>query len=113
MEKNQLARKYELMFIVDARLSDDEKQSNFKDLTDLVTKSGGKIINSRVWLEKHKLSFKINKCAEGTYYLINFEAEGSVINKIKTVLKINERILRCAITHVEKHTAMEPTTVRA
>ncbi len=113
MEKNQLARKYELMIIVDARMSDDEKQSFFKDMTDLVSKSGGKIINSRVWLEKHKLTFKINKIAEGTYYLINFEAEGNVINKIKPVLRINERILRCAIAHVEKHTAIEPTAVRA
>ena len=107
MEKSELMRKYELMVIVDAKLTDDQKQSVFKELTDLVAKNGGKIVNSRVWLEKHKLAFKINKCTEGTYYLINFESDGSVINKIKPVLRINERVLRLSITHVEKHAAVE------
>ena len=107
MEKSELIRKYEIVVIVDARLSEVEKQSVFKELTDMVTKSGGKIINSRVWLEKHKLTFKIKKCTEGTYYLINFEGEGDVINKIKPVLRLNERVLRSAIAHVQKHATVE------
>lgn len=111
MEKSELVRKYELMVIVDAKLADDMKQSIYKELTDMITKSGGKIINSRVWIEKHKLTFKINKCTEGAYYLVNFEGEGAVINKIKPVLRLNERILRSTFAHVEKHAAVETARV--
>ena len=107
MEKSELVRKYEIMLIVDSKLAEDAKQSVLKEVTDTVTKNGGKIINSRVWLDKHRLTFKINKCSEGTYFLINFEAESSVANKIKPVLRLNERVLRFVITQVNAHAPVE------
>ena len=105
--ENELVRKYELMVIVDARLNEEEKDAIFKEVADVVTKSGGKLINSQVWLEKHKLAFEIKKCREGTYYLVNFEADGIVNDKIKSALKLNERVLRSAISKAEKN-ASEP-----
>ena len=95
--ENELLKKYELMVIVDGRLSQDEKTAVFKETTDTVTKSGGKIINSQVWLDKHKLTFPIKKCKEATYYVVNYEADGSVNAKAGAALKINERVLRYAI----------------
>src|SRR5262245_61139180 len=99
--ENELMRKYELMVIVDARLSQDDKTAVFKEATDTVTKGGGKIINSLVWLDKHKLTFEIKKCKEGTYYLINYEADGSVNEKVRSTLRINERVLRFVIEKQE------------
>ncbi|HBR14879.1 MAG TPA: 30S ribosomal protein S6 [Candidatus Omnitrophica bacterium] len=98
MEKSELVRKYELVVIVDAKLTQEEKETIYKEATDAVTKGGAKIINNHVWLEKHKFTFRIKKCHEGTYYLIAFEGEGSEIEKIKSVLRVNERVLRFAIT---------------
>ena len=72
MEKNELTRKYELVVIVDAKLTNEMKEAVRKEVTDTINKRGGKVINSQVWLEKHKLTFQIKKCNEGTYYLINF-----------------------------------------
>ena len=37
--------KYELIFIVDSRLSDAEKSDVSKQVTDLIAKTNGKIIN--------------------------------------------------------------------
>ena len=95
--ENELVKKYELMVIVDARLSQDDKNAVFKEATDVVTKNGGKIINSQVWLDKHKLTFPIKKCKEATYYVVNYEADGSLNEKARASLRINERILRYAI----------------
>ena len=61
---NELLRKYELMIIVDAKLNNEEKSSIFKEANDSVSKNGGKVINSQVWMEKHKLSFDIKRCKE-------------------------------------------------
>lgn len=97
---NELKRKYEAMIIVDAKLPTPEKESIFKESTDAVSKGGGQVINNQVWLEKHRMSFPIKKCQEGTYYLINFEGVGEVNTKIRQTLKLNEKILRFAITHV-------------
>ena len=100
--ENELVRKYELMVIIDARLSQDDKNAVFKESTDVVTKNGGKIINSQIWLDKHKLTFPIKKCKEATYYMVNYEADGSVNEKARAALKINERILRYAIEKIAK-----------
>lgn len=100
--ENELNRKYELMVIIDARLNQEEKDSIFKEIVDTVNKSGGKIINSSVWLDKHKLTFEIKKTKDGTYYLINYEADGSANEKVRTALKLNERILRYVVTKAER-----------
>ena len=99
--KTETLRKYELMIIVDAKLANEEKETARREATETVTKAGGKIINSQTWLEKQKFSFAIKKCAEGTYYLINFEGEGAAISPIRSDLRLNERILRFAVTKVD------------
>lgn len=99
--KTETLRKYELMIIVDAKLANEEKETARREATEIVTKAGGNIINSQVWLEKQKFSFAIKKCTEGTYYLINFEGEGAVIGPIRSDLRLNERILRFTVMKVD------------
>lgn len=94
-------RKYELVIIVDALLPQEQKEAIAKEAVDGVTKAGGKVINSKVWLEKQRFSFKIKKISEGTYYLINFEAESRVIADLRQRLRLNERVLRFLISQVE------------
>ncbi len=101
MEKNELLRKYELVVIVDAKLTEESKDAVRKEVTDEINKRGGKVINSQIWLEKHKLTFLIKKCSEGTYYIINFEGEADIIEKVKPGLKLNEKILRFEFIKVE------------
>ena len=101
MEKNEQKRKYELVVIVDAKLTNESKETVRKEVTDLVNKYGGKVINSQVWLEKHKFTFEIEKCTEGTYYIVNFESESDVVNKMKPALKLNEKILRFIFIKIE------------
>ena len=99
--KTETARKYELMVIVDAKLANEERETVRREATEIVTKASGKVINTQTWLEKQKFSFPIRKCAEGTYYLINFEGEGVVVAPIRSNLRLNERILRFAVTKVD------------
>ena len=97
MDKNELNRKYELVIILDAKLNPDEKEALSKELSSLITRYGGKVINSRLWIERQRLSFSIKKRQEGSYYLIQFEGEGSVAKKIEADLRIHESVLRFAI----------------
>ena len=90
--------KYELMVIVDAQKSQTEKDEVFKQTTDAINKGGGKIINSQVWLDKHRMAFNIKKKSEGTYYQVNFESLSTNLAKVKELLRLNEEILRYLIT---------------
>lgn len=100
-------KKYEVVAILDAHLSQDEKDKIIKAAADGIVKGKGKVINSQVWIEKHKLAFKIRRRTEGTYYLINFESETTSVAKIRQILKMNEDILRFAITGVEQEKGKE------
>ena len=86
--------KYELVYIVDAHASQTIKEEVAKQIADTAIKSDVKIINSQIWLDKHKMSFPINKIWEGTYYMLNLEAKSPAINKMQGLLRINEQILR-------------------
>lgn len=99
--KTETLRKYELMIIVDAKLTNEDKEAARREATEIVTQAGGKVLNSQAWLEKQKFSFPIKKCAEGTYYLINFEGEGALVGPVRSSLRLNERILRFAVTKVD------------
>ena len=101
-------RKYELVLIVDAKLTAESKESIRKEVTDSINKHCGKVINSQVWLERQKLTFQIKKRGEGTYYLINFEGESDVADKVKSGLRLNEKVLRFVFVRVEPKQVAEP-----
>ena len=92
--------KYELVFIVDARLSDAEKSDVAKQISDLVTKCGGKVVNLSIWIEKQRLTFPMKKVWEGTYYLANIEMLGPEVARLRRELQLNERLLRFLIVNV-------------
>ena len=96
-----MMRKYELVSIIDASLAQEEKETINKEATEAITKSGGKVINSKVWLEKQKFTFRIKKVNEGTYYLTNFEMGDFAMSDIQQRLRLNERILRFTIIRTE------------
>lgn len=107
MEKTKLIQKYELMLIIDAHLTKEDKDNIIKEIDNEIVKFGGKVVNSQVWFEKQKFTFDINKKTEGTYHLINFEADKSVNAKLNASLRLNEKILRSLILEVENYATKE------
>lgn len=93
--------KYEVIFIVDARLSDAEKADIARQVTDLVAKVGGNVITSGVWLDRQKMAFYIKKVIEATYYLMNIEMKNEEMARFRRELQINERVLRFLIVKME------------
>ncbi len=94
--------KYEVVYILDARLSDGEKTEVGKQVADLVTKLGGKVVDSKVWIERQKMAFAIKKAWEGVYYLLNAEMPEGEVARLRRELQINERILRFLIVNANE-----------
>ena len=86
--------KYELVYIVDAHASQSTKDEIAKQVADSVAKSEIKVVNTQMWLDRHKMSFPIQKIMEGTYYLLNLEGKSTNVAKLQTSLRLNEQILR-------------------
>ena len=94
--------KHELVVIVDAALSQGEKDAVMKEVGQTIEKNDGKVINSQVWMEKQRMSFLMKKRSEGTYYLINFEGGSANIAEMRRTLKMNDNILRFLIVSAKK-----------
>ncbi len=86
--------KYEFVYIVDAHATQAVKDEVAKQVSDAIAKSGIKLTSSQIWLERHKMSFPINKIWEGTYYMLHLESDNLGINKLQAILRINDQILR-------------------
>ncbi len=94
MEKSEFLKKYEMVVIVDAHISGPDKDAILKDLTDLIVKSGGKLTEQKVWIEKQKMAFPIKKVQDGTYYLIHFQASGAGVQAVRNAMRLKEKVLR-------------------
>lgn len=94
--------KYEIVLIVDAVLSQHDKDETIKSVSEAVEKIGGKVINSQIWIEKQKMSFLMKKRPEGTYYIVNFEGGDDKLPELRRTLKLNDKVLRSLIIKVGK-----------
>ena len=86
--------KYEFVHIIDAHTPQGTKDEITKQVSEAAAKTDVKVINSQVWLERHRMSFPINKVMDGAYYLLNIEAPTASVNKMQALLKLNEQVLR-------------------
>lgn len=67
-------RTYELMVVLDPRISEDEATGLTGDIRKLVENSGGEILKTDVW-GRRKLAYEIQKLKEGRYVLFYVSTE--------------------------------------
>jgi small subunit ribosomal protein S6 len=89
--------KYEMLYILDANLSDEAKEAIIAKFEGLVTGNGGVIEKTDRWGVK-KLQYPINYKSEGYYVLMTFEAATTLVVEIKRVAGITDGIIRRLIT---------------
>ena len=89
--------KYEMLYILDAALSDEEKEAIVKKFEDLVVGNGGTVESIDRWGVK-KLCYPINYKSEGYYVLMTFEAEKTLVVEIKRIAGITDGVIRRLIT---------------
>ena len=90
--------KYEMLYILDASLTDEAKEGIIKKIEDLVN-SNGKVEKTDRWGNK-KLQYPINYKSEGYYVLTTFEAEPTLVVEIKRIVGITDGIIRRLITKI-------------
>ena len=91
--------KYEMLYILDASLSDEVKESLIKKFEDLVTANGGTVEKTDRWGVR-KLQYPINYKNEGYYVLMTFEAAKTLVVELKRVAGITDGIVRRLITKI-------------
>ncbi len=85
--------KYEMLYIIDGTISDEDKEKVVSAVKDVVEKAGGKCEEPEKWGMK-KYSYPINYKTEGYYVLMNFEADDTAPAQITSKLNINRNVVR-------------------
>ena len=88
-------RTYELMFVVDPRVADEEVVTMTQDYKNMITAGGSQITGEENW-GRRKLAYPINKVNEGKYVLlyISSEAGKTALPEVEHRMRQNDRILR-------------------
>jgi len=84
---------YETVFITTPVLSENQMKETVEKFVGILKEGGAEIVHEEDWGLK-KLAYPIQKKSTGFYYLIEFKAEGNVIQKLETEYRRDERIIR-------------------
>ena len=95
-------RNYEVTFIVDPTLSNDEIKSTARKYVDMIKKEG-KIVHINE-LGSRQLAYPIKRRNTGIYYCIEFEVEnGAIIDPMELAMRRDEALLRFLSVKLDKY----------
>ena len=92
---------YETVFILTPVLSDDQAKEAVQKIENDIKSFGGTIKHLENW-GLRKLAYPIQKKSTGFYFLVEFEAEGSVVADYELQMKRDERVIRFLTVKMEK-----------
>ena len=95
-------RNYEVTFIVDPTLSNDEIKSTAKKYADMIAKGGKIVYNNEIGLRQ--LAYPIKNRNTGIYYCIEFEIpNGTLIDELELAMRRDEKLLRFLSVKLDKY----------
>ncbi|MDY6825868.1 MAG: 30S ribosomal protein S6 [Bacillota bacterium] len=87
---------YENMLILQPDMESEEEAVVLRNLQETITKNDGSIVKVVDW-HKRKLAYEINKHKEGHYYLVYFDAPGTIIPEVEHYFRVTDAIMRFMI----------------
>ena len=93
--------KYELTFVVNAKIEDDERAAVVDKCKALIERFGGTITNVAEW-GKRRLAYEIQKMKEGFYYIVQFDAPTTAPAEIESRIRIMDNVMRYLVVKREE-----------
>lgn len=84
---------YEILLIIDPRLTDEEVSQLSTRLQESVKELGAEVRGVDNW-GKRRLAYDIKKQREGNYAVLELSAEPATLKEFERQLKLNESVLR-------------------
>ena len=96
--------KYETVFILTPVLSDDQMKEAVDKFKKVLTDAEATIVNEENW-GLRKLAYPIEKKTTGFYNLLEFEANPTVVAKLETAFRRDEKVIRFLTFRLDKFAA--------
>ncbi|MDE7411483.1 MAG: 30S ribosomal protein S6 [Paramuribaculum sp.] len=96
--------KYETVFILTPVLSDAQMKEAVDKFTKVLTDNGATIVNEENW-GLRKLAYPIQKKTTGFYTLVEFDGDPTLVKKLETAFRRDERVMRFLTFRLDKYAA--------
>uniref|UniRef100_A0A7C4TXB1 Small ribosomal subunit protein bS6 n=1 Tax=Caldisericum exile TaxID=693075 RepID=A0A7C4TXB1_9BACT len=97
---------YEVLYIVSANLSDEERQNLVQKFHDFVERNGGILKSENEWGIR-ELAYPIKKQDKGYYFLAYVDLNPSIVKDLYYFFKVTEGFLRAMIVKKEEKKEIE------
>ncbi|MDE6311568.1 MAG: 30S ribosomal protein S6 [Muribaculaceae bacterium] len=96
--------KYETVFILTPVLSDVQMKEAVEKFAKVLTDNGAAIVSTEEW-GLRKLAYPIQKKSTGFYCMIEFEGDPTLVKKLETAYRRDERVIRFLTFRQDKYAA--------
>ncbi|MCM1005732.1 MAG: 30S ribosomal protein S6 [Prevotella sp.] len=93
---------YETVFILTPVLSDVQMKEAVDKFKTFLTDNGCEMVNEELW-GLRKLAYPIDKKSTGFYVLFQFKGEPTIVKKLETSFRRDERVLRFLTFRLDKY----------
>lgn len=93
-------RKYELLYIIQPTLDEEQLNELQEKVAALITEQGGQIDETKQWGKK-RLAYEIKDFNDGQYTELHFSGGPQVVAELDRVIKITDDILRHIIVRLD------------
>jgi small subunit ribosomal protein S6 len=94
-------RTYEVMFIVDAKASEEDITRLNENLTQIITDQGGTISKQEI-MGRRQLAYPIGRQTEGQYVLFEIDGTGREIAELERRMRVNDQVIRYITVRVDE-----------
>ena len=100
-ERKQYMRKYEIMFIVDPNLPEDEIDQLNAQVESLIAEGGGTVLETEK-MGRKRLAYEVERRTEGFYVLLVVEATGEILSEVERRFRVMDNVLRYLTVRVDE-----------
>ncbi|MDZ7741280.1 MAG: 30S ribosomal protein S6 [Bacteroidota bacterium] len=93
---------YETVFILTPVLSEEQMKEAVKKYREFLKDKGAEMVHEENW-GMRKFAYPIQKKSTGFYHLLEYKAEGKIIDTLEIEIRRDERIMRFLTVKLDKH----------
>ncbi|MBQ2689457.1 MAG: 30S ribosomal protein S6 [Solobacterium sp.] len=94
-------KKYEVMYIINAMVEEEDRKNLIENLAKIITDEGGKVTKTDEW-GMRDFAYPIDHMTKGYYVVVSFEAENAAVAEFDRLMGINLNVVRYLITRAEE-----------
>ena len=97
-----MMRIYENLFIVKPDATEEEIDHLIEQMSKNVTSAGGTVDKVDKW-GKRRLAYRVEKQREGSYVLLQFSAEPSVVKEFERRMRVQDSVIKFLTVRIDEN----------